>query len=152
MIVWPSFMGLTLFVFIALNFIDNFILDFPTAEEVAALASQHQAKMLPGLPQEMLLQQSQQNQQNQAQQNSGNKKGKPGSQTQNGKSSTESPFAQQFQQSSMLASSLSNFTQNQAQNQKSQLPLLLQKYDKDETLQRIIPFLVTAPLFSWIGV
>lgn len=57
MIVWPFFMGLTLLVFIIFNFIDNFILDFPTAEEVAALASQHQAKMLPGLPQKMLLQQ-----------------------------------------------------------------------------------------------
>ena len=32
------------------------------------------------------------------------------------------------------------------------LPLLLQKFDREETLQRIIPFLVTAPLFSWIGV
>lgn len=41
MIVWPFFMGLTLLVFIIFNFIDNFILDFPTAEEVAALASQH---------------------------------------------------------------------------------------------------------------
>ena len=60
MIVWPFFMGLTLLVFIVFNFIDNFILDFPTAEEVAALASQHQAKMLPGLPQEMILQQTQQ--------------------------------------------------------------------------------------------
>ena len=39
MIVWPFFMGLTLLVFIVFNFIDNFILDFPTAEEVAALAS-----------------------------------------------------------------------------------------------------------------
>ena len=41
MIVWPFFMGLTLLVFIIFNFIDNFILDFPTAEEVATLASQH---------------------------------------------------------------------------------------------------------------
>ena len=41
MIVWPFFMGLTLLVFIVFNFIDNFILDIPTAEEVAVLASQH---------------------------------------------------------------------------------------------------------------
>ena len=39
MIVWPFFMGLTLLVFIVFNFIDNFILDIPTAEEVAVLAS-----------------------------------------------------------------------------------------------------------------
>ena len=50
-IVQPSYMGLTLIVFVVFNFIDNFFLDFPTAEEVAQLASQHQAKMLPGLPQ-----------------------------------------------------------------------------------------------------
>ena len=47
-------MGLTLIVFVVFNFIDNFFLDFPTAEEVAQLASQHQAKMLPGLPQQMM--------------------------------------------------------------------------------------------------
>ena len=35
MIVQPSYMGLTIVVFIVFNFIDNFILDFPTAEEVA---------------------------------------------------------------------------------------------------------------------
>ena len=34
MIVWPFFMGLTLLVFIVFNFIDNFIFDLPTAEEV----------------------------------------------------------------------------------------------------------------------
>ena len=40
MIVWPFFMGLTFLVFIVFNFIDNIIFDLPTAEEVAALASQ----------------------------------------------------------------------------------------------------------------
>ena len=34
-IVQPSYMGLTLIVFVVFNFIDNFFLDFPTAEEVA---------------------------------------------------------------------------------------------------------------------
>ena len=47
-------MGLTLVIFLVFSFIDNFVLDFPTAEEVAQLASQHQAKMLPGLPQQMM--------------------------------------------------------------------------------------------------
>ena len=56
MIVWPFFMGLTFLVFIVFNFIDNIIFDLPTAEEVAALASQQQARMLPGFPQDMLLQ------------------------------------------------------------------------------------------------
>ena len=40
--------------FILLTFIDNFILDYPTAEEVAQLANQHKAKMLPGLPSQMM--------------------------------------------------------------------------------------------------
>ena len=34
---------------------------------------------------------------------------------------------------------------------KEQLPKLMQEYDTEGNVQRVITFLVTAPLFNWIG-